>query len=99
MSYVNKLCLKALIAIIAAIIFSGCSQGRILVEGEYGSVKIYRQDHSKRQSHRKIPPGHLPPPGKCRIWYPGVPPGQQPPPGDCHRLAKRVPHGAWFIQR
>jgi hypothetical protein len=24
-----------------------------------------------------IPPGHLPPPGECRIWEPGVPPGQQ----------------------
>jgi len=26
-----------------------------------------------------IPPGHMPPPGKCRIWYPNRPPGQQPP--------------------
>jgi hypothetical protein len=25
----------------------------------------------------KIPPGHLPPPGECRIWLPDVPPGQQ----------------------
>lgn len=30
-----------------------------------------------------IPPGHRPPPGQCRVWYPGRPPGQQPPPGDC----------------
>lgn len=26
----------------------------------------------------KIPPGHLPPPGLCRVWYDGVPPGHQP---------------------
>lgn len=28
-----------------------------------------------------IPPGHMPPPGKCRIWYPDRPPEQQPPQG------------------
>jgi hypothetical protein len=44
-----------------------------------------------------IPPGHLPPPGECRIWYPGVPPGQQPPPGNCYDLAPQVPLGAWLI--
>ncbi|WP_149537586.1 hypothetical protein [Siccirubricoccus phaeus] len=27
-----------------------------------------------------IPPGHLPPPGEARAWYPGLPPGHQPPP-------------------
>ena len=30
-----------------------------------------------------VPPGHLPPPGECRVWYPGVPPGHQPPPFKC----------------
>lgn len=33
-----------------------------------------------------IPPGHYPPPGHCRVWYPGRPPGQQPPPVRCHGL-------------
>ncbi|MEE9613638.1 MAG: hypothetical protein V3W31_01630 [Thermodesulfobacteriota bacterium] len=46
-----------------------------------------------------IPPGHLPPPGKCRIWYPGQPPGQQPPPGPCRSLARQVPKGAWLISK
>jgi hypothetical protein len=36
-----------------------------------------------------IPPGHLPPPGECRVWYDGRPPGQQPPPTSC-REAERV---------
>jgi hypothetical protein len=39
----------------------------------------------------KVSPGHLPPPGKCKVWAPGkckvwapgVPPGHQPSPTDC----------------
>ena len=27
----------------------------------------------------------MPPPGQCRVWYPGRPPGQQPTPTDCRR--------------
>jgi hypothetical protein len=28
----------------------------------------------------RIPPGHLPPPGEGRLWFPDRPPGHQPPP-------------------
>lgn len=45
-----------------------------------------------------IPPGHMPPPGECRIWYPDLPPGQQPPPGPCGQLRYQVPPGAWLIR-
>lgn len=31
----------------------------------------------------EIPPGHLPPPGECRVWYPERPAGHQPPPYRC----------------
>ena len=44
-----------------------------------------------------VPPGHMPPPGQCRIWYPGVPPGRQPPPGDCHELGYRAPPDAFLV--
>lgn len=27
----------------------------------------------------RVPDGHLPPPGECRVWYPDLPPGQQQP--------------------
>lgn len=44
-----------------------------------------------------VPPGHLPPPGQCRIWDPSLPPGQQAPPGDCRDLQLRVPLGACLV--
>lgn len=46
----------------------------------------------------KVPPGHMPPPGECRIWFPDRPPGHQPPPGPCHRLKYQVPPGAYLIR-
>lgn len=45
----------------------------------------------------EIPPGHLPPPGECRVWYPDRPPGHQPPPGPCGALQYRVPPGAFLV--
>lgn len=41
------------------------------------------RDDDRRRGPRDVPPGHLPPPGECRVWYYGVPPGHQPPPTDC----------------
>lgn len=49
------------------------------------------------RSIERIPRGHLPPAGQCRIWIPGRSPGKQPPPGDCRQLRQRVPAGAWLI--
>lgn len=45
----------------------------------------------------RVPPGHYPPPGQCRVWHPGRPPGQQPPPANCASLAGRVPAGAFLL--
>ncbi len=48
--------------------------------------------------HVKVPPGHLPPPGKCRVWFPDRPAGHQPPPGSCHELRYQVPPGAYLVE-
>lgn len=46
-----------------------------------------------------IPNGHMPPPGSCRIWYPGRPAGQQPPPFKCGVGRLNVPLGTFLVQR
>jgi len=45
----------------------------------------------------RIPPGHLPPAGMCRIWIDGVPPGQQPAPTDCQTAVATKPANARVI--
>ncbi len=45
----------------------------------------------------RVPRGHYPPPGACRVWYAGRPPGHQPRPVRCDRLYGRVPPGAFIL--
>lgn len=45
----------------------------------------------------EIPPGHMPPPGMCRIWIDGVPAGRQPAPTDCATAIRRRPPNARVI--
>lgn len=74
---------------------TGCETVETVDVGGGGAARKAAPAHGKLG----IPPGHLPPPGQCRIWYPGYPPGRQPPPGDCDRLRRQVPAGAWLIER
>jgi hypothetical protein len=46
-----------------------------------------------------IPPGHLPPPGQCRVWVPGQPPGHQAPARSCARIERTAPAGSWIVYR
>jgi len=45
--------------------------------------KDWKEDNRDSRGAQGIPPGHLPPPGECRVWYNGKPPGHQPAPTDC----------------
>ncbi len=60
-----------------------------------GSPEALTAEEARARGIR-IPNGHLPPPGACRVWFPGEPPGQQPPPGPCDG---EVPPGAVLIRR
>jgi hypothetical protein len=46
-----------------------------------------------------VPPGHLPPPGECRVWVPGRPPGRQARARSCDGILSAAPAGAWILYR
>lgn len=87
-------------------LMAACAQGgyRIPIPGgPSGDVIVLDDDRRGRggdeggPGHLGVPRGHYPPPGECRLWFPGRPPGQQPPPSRCDRLAGRVPYGAFIL--
>jgi len=59
---------------------------------------VYQPGYQSAPQAVRIPPGHMPPPGKCRIWYPGQPPGHQGPIGKCGKLERQVPPGAILVR-
>jgi hypothetical protein len=46
-----------------------------------------------------VPPGHLPPPGQCRVWVPGKPPGHQAKARACAGIERSAPAGTWILYR
>lgn len=78
------------IAVLGLLLSACATDGVVVVEPNE------RPYHYEREV--SIPPGHMPPPGECRIWFTGRPAGQQPPPGDCGDLRHRVPPGAILIR-
>ena len=51
------------------------------------------------RSQLRVPPGHLPRAGQCRVWFPGRPPGQQPKAGSCAGIERVAPAGSWILYR
>ena len=51
------------------------------------------------RSQLKVPPGHLPRAGQCRVWFPGRPPGHQPSAGSCNGIERVAPAGSWILYR
>jgi hypothetical protein len=46
-----------------------------------------------------VPPGHLPPPGQCRVWVPGKPPGHQAKARTCDGIERSAAAGTWILYR
>src|SRR5687767_7548713 len=74
----------------------GCASAILVHAPE--PVVVVDNDREDRRA-LGIPPGHLPPPGECRIWYPGRPPAHQPPPLSCADAGVRAPAGSWVLYR
>ena len=85
-----------LLAVLMVPVLNGCTSTHAVTIGtdpdlEAGGYPPY-------PARFEIPPGHRPPPGQCRIWFPDQPPGHQPPPGNCQELEYRVPSDAVLIR-
>ena len=86
---------------------SGCMvSGGLVIEPEPIIIgeppqKVQHRKHQTRKAKKKnikIPPGHMPPRGMCRVWFYDRPPGHQPPPVSCNRIGRNLPYGAVVIR-
>ena len=67
--------------------------GQVRTGGTIGDIILGRSEDQRASS--KVPRGHLPPRGMCRVWIDGVPPGRQPAPTTCANAQRdRVQYGA-----
>jgi len=94
----GKIVAHSMSVVALAAILSGCIVRAEPAPRYYEPAPVYEAAPVYHSASVKIPPGHLPPPGSCRIWYPGRPPGHQPPPGDCYTLQYQVPPGAVLVR-
>lgn len=96
-SRANGMRLLAVAALVALPLLPACRSGGgvVVASGPAYSVREAAVGHEVVG----IPRGHMPPPGLCRVWFPGRPPGHQPPPGPCAKLAHSVPPHAWLLRR
>lgn len=93
-------CKPAAVLIAANLAVAACASttvGSGRHPGRSGDVVVVGHETRAPRALGHVPPGHYPPPGSCRLWFPGRPPGHQPPPTRCGALVGRVPHGAFVL--
>ena len=69
------------------------------IPGREARVVVVDHDDDDDRSQLRVPPGHYPPPGMCRVWFPGRPPGHQPRAGSCRAIERTAPAGTWILYR
>lgn len=92
---------RLLVFFFIVVVASSCSTLGIVMTGGGPPPKSEEGSGGTYPSYRtlNIPPGHLPPPGKCRVWIPGKPPGQQGPPVSCEVALRDAAPGTWVLYR
>ena len=97
---------STLIGAVAAIALSGCASvstgGNEAARAPQRSRDmdvVYDSKHDNRVAARtvRVPKGHYPPPGHCRLWFEGRPPGRQPHATKCESLRGNVPSRAFIL--
>ena len=83
-----------LATLIASLASTACVRP-IVVEQRPVRTVVVSQSAAPRMV--KIPPGHYPAPGQCRLWYPGRPPGRQPEAVRCSELRNANGSGAFIL--
>ena len=92
--------LRAALTVAATLLGTGCARAVSVRPAPTppATVVVAKEAKEKpRARELKIPPGHYPPRGQCRIWYEGRPPGRQPAPVPCNSLNRRAVGGRAFI--
>ena len=85
--------------VVLALLATACSGFIAVQTPQPDHPVVVHESRPVHPAHIGIPPGHLPPPGECRVWIPGRPPGHQRSPGNCSMLEAEVPPGAWLVYR
>ena len=85
---------RGLVAAAALSALAGCAHSNIYSQPEARSGRA-----PSAAATLSVPPGQLPPPGLCRVWFPGRPPGRQPKARTCGEVESVAPAGAWVLYR
>ncbi len=91
-------CLEALALTVALAALPACAKTSVYSQPE-PRVGHRTSGAPSTAARLGVPPGHLPPPGQCRVWFPGRPPGHQPKAAPCAEVEAGAPAGAWVLYR
>jgi len=85
---------RGLVAAAALSALAGCARSNIYSQPEARPGKA-----PSAAATLSVPPGQLPAPGLCRVWFPGRPPGRQPRARPCAQVESAAPAGTWVLYR